>query len=399
MQAITPQPLAAADAARLERALALATEAAGFAAPNPAVGCVLTTADRCVLGEGAHRYAERDHAEIVALKQAATRGEAVRGAVHGATAYVTLEPCSHTGRTGPCADALIAAGIARVVIATLDANPVVRGNGVAKLRQAGVDVCLAAGEIAESARRLNDGFAMSITQQRPFVTLKAALSVDGRLAPPTHARSERAPVWLTGSAARTDVQQLRNAHTAILTGIGTVLADDPMLTDRTGLPRNPLLRVVLDSTLQLPFTSNLVQSAQADLLVIAAEDASTEREAALRAAGADVVRVARQDGTLDLRAVVAVLHARGCISVLLEAGSALNGAFLRAGLVDRVVLYYSERELGVDALPFAKGLSSPYALELDLQRVERVAFESDITPGTQDVRVSGYLHDPWQGVR
>lgn len=400
---IPPQPLAAplaapltdTDAALLERALVLATDAAGFAAPNPAVGCVLTTPAGRVLGEGAHRYAERDHAEIVALKQAAARGEDVRGA----TAYVTLEPCSHTGRTGPCADALVAAGFARVVIATLDANPFVRGNGVAKLRRAGIEVVLAAGEIAERARRLNDGFAMSITAQRPFVTLKAALSVDGRLAPPAHTRSERAPVWLTGSAARADVQRLRHAHSAILTGIGTVLADDPTLTDRTGLPRNPLLRVVLDSALRLPLHSKLVQSAQADLLVVTTHDASPEREAALMAAGAEVVRVARQDGGLDLRAVLAALQARGCTSVLLEGGSALNGAFLRAGLVDHVVLYYAERELGVDALPFAQGFASPYALELELQHIERVAFDSDITPGTQDVRVSGYLHDPWQAVR
>jgi diaminohydroxyphosphoribosylaminopyrimidine deaminase/5-amino-6-(5-phosphoribosylamino)uracil reductase len=382
------------DETMLVRALGLARGATGFAAPNPTVGCVLCDEAGAVLGEGAHVYAERDHAEIVALKQAAALGRNVRGA----TAYVTLEPCSHHGRTGPCADALVAAGIARCVVATVDPNPLVRGAGLKKLRDAGVAVELADGAIAWAARRLNDAFACFIQTGRPFVTLKAALSVDGRLAPPSAARSEAAPHWLTGQAARTDAQALRYAREAILTGIGTVLADDPLLTYRDGRPRRPLLRVVLDSRLRTPLGSKLVRSAAGDLLIVCAGDAPAAREAALRAAGAEVLRVAAVEGRPDLPAVLGALAERGRTSVLLEGGSEVNGAFLGAGLVDKVVLYYAERELGPDAVPFAAGFASPYALQQRLTQVTRVSFASDLVPGAEDVRVSGYLHDPWAGL-
>jgi diaminohydroxyphosphoribosylaminopyrimidine deaminase/5-amino-6-(5-phosphoribosylamino)uracil reductase len=384
----------AADNERLERALELARAAAGLAAPNPAVGCVLVGADGRLLGEGAHVYAQRDHAEIVALKQAAALGNDVRGA----TAYVTLEPCSHQGRTGPCADALVAAGVARCVVATVDPNPLVRGSGLAKLRAGGVVVEVAEGAIAWAARRLNDAFAAWIQRRRPFVTLKAAVSVDGMIAPPASARAEVAPHWITGSAARADAQALRFGAQAIVTGIGTVLADDPLLTDRTGLPREPLLRVVLDSALRIPLASKLVRSAKGDVLVVASWEASVEREAALRAAGVDVVRVGGEGGRLDLVEVLKMLGERGKISVLVEAGSAVNGAFLRADLVDRVVLYYAECELGLEALPFAAGFASPYAVQERLTSVERVGFVSDVMVGAEDVRVSGYLHDPWSRV-
>jgi diaminohydroxyphosphoribosylaminopyrimidine deaminase/5-amino-6-(5-phosphoribosylamino)uracil reductase len=387
--------LTAADNARLERALELARAAAGLAAPNPAVGCVLVDADGRVLGEGAHVYAQRDHAEVVALKQAAALGNDVRGA----TAYVTLEPCSHQGRTGPCADALVAAGIARCVVGTVDPNPLVSGNGLAKLRAAGVVVEVADGEIAWAARRLNDAFACWIQRRRPFVTLKAAVSVDGMIAPPAKARAEFAPHWITGSAARLDVQALRFGAQAIVTGIGTVLADDPLLTDRTGLPREALLRVVLDGGLRIPLASKLVRSAKGDVLVVCSRAASVEREAALRAAGVDVLRVDGEGGRLELVEVLKVLGERGKISVLVEAGSAVNGAFLRADLVDRVVLYYAECELGLEAVPFAAGFASPYAVQAGLTGVERVAFASDVMVGAEDVRVSGYVRDPWFVVR
>ena len=225
-----------ADERGLRRALELASDASAFASPNPTVGCVLARPESStVLGEGAHFYDNFDHAEIVALKQARAAGHDL----HGATACVTLEPCVHHGRTGPCSDALIAAGITRCVVATFDPNPVVRGNGLARLSAAGVEVLVlpADSELAQQARRLNDAFAFAIQHQRPFVTLKAAVSVDGKLAPPPGERSATAPHWLTGSAARADVQRLRHASDAILTGVGTVLADDPELTDRTGLPR------------------------------------------------------------------------------------------------------------------------------------------------------------------
>src|SRR5580704_3637890 len=218
----------------MQRALKLATETVALASPNPQVGCVLTQSPpdggaAKIIGEGAHIYDLYDHAEIVALKQAAEHHHSTKGA----TAYVTLEPCSHHGRTAPCANALIAAGIARCVIATLDPNPLVGGQGIQKLRAANIEIAL--GVLEQHARDLNDAFAYFIQHRTPFVTLKAALSADGKLAPPPAARYPNQPFWLTGPAARHQVQLLRHASDAVLTGIGTVLADDPQLTDRSGM--------------------------------------------------------------------------------------------------------------------------------------------------------------------
>jgi len=373
----------------LARALGLAQDAVGLASPNPTVGCVLVR-DGVVLGEGAHRYDFYDHAEIVALKHAAAAGHEVQGA----TAYVTLEPCSHHGRTGPCADALVAAGIARCVVGTVDPNPVVSGSGLAKLRAGEVEVVVAESELA---RRLNDGFAFSVMHGRPFVTLKAAVSLDGMLAPPVVERVAQEPVWLTGEAARADVQQLRHASDAILSGVGTVLADDPSLTDRTGLARRrPLLRVILDSELRMPLESAVIASVANDLLVVTTDRASAETERLFVERGAEVIRV-RADayGQVDLVAVLEMLQQRQVRSLLLECGSALNGAFLSAGLVDRVVLYISEVELGVGAVPFAVGQASPYVLQDKLTSVSRLEFPHGVL---EDVRISGYLRDPWAGV-
>ena len=375
----------------MRRALALAEATAGLASPNPQVGCVLVRAggrgDSAVLGEGAHRYAARDHAEIVALKQAAAREHEVRGA----TAYVTLEPCSHHGRTGPCADALVAAGVARCVVATLDANPVVRGRGVEKLRAAGIAVHV--GVLQAEARALNDAFAWSIQRGQPMVTLKAALSVDGKLAPPPSTRVRTEPHWLSGPESRGEVQRMRHTSDAILTGIGTVLADDPALTDRTGLERRrPLLRVVLDSLLRIPLQSGLVTSAAAsrdeDLLVFCGKEAEASRVAELEAQGVRVRRV-RGGRRLDLTEVLAALDKEKVLSVLLEAGPGLNGAFLAARLVQEVVLFYAETELGEGALPFAEGMASPYLLEQRLRQVRRRTFG-------RDACVSGVLVDPWE---
>ncbi len=362
----------------------MADATAGLASPNPQVGCVLVR-DAEVIAEGAHRYEQRDHAEIVALKQAVSLD---RGAV-GATAYVTLEPCSHQGRTGPCADALIAANIARCVVATEDPNPLVSGQGIARLRAAGIEVTV--GVLQQQARDLNDAFACSIQHQRPFVTLKAALSVDGYLAPPSTSRTATGPYWVTGPAARTEVQRLRHAADAILTGIGTVLADDPILTDRTGLPRRrPLLRVVLDSQLRTSLDSQLVRAANADLLLLHAPDASAVRVAALRSAGAEVLQVEidSADGHLSLPAVLRILAERQILSVLLEAGSHVNGAFLAHHLVDRAILFYGESELGALALPFAQGIASPFLFQQTLRHVSHTTFGPD-------AEIVGYLHDCW----
>ena len=363
----------------MQRALTLAEASIGLSSPNPQVGCVIVR-DGQVLGEGAHLYDQFDHAEIVALKRCTVDPA-------GATAYVTLEPCSHHGRTGPCADALIAARVHRVVVATADPNPTVSGRGLAKLRAAGIQVDV--GLLEAPARALNNAFAWAITHQRPFITLKAGLSVDGQLAPNPAQRTETAPVFLTGTEARAEVQQLRHACDAILTGIGTVLADDPLLTDRTGLPRRrPLMRVLLDSTLRTPLDAKLFHPVAQDLWIFCSPSASPERLAALTNAGALVTQMPAAAHGLDLSEVLRHLHQAKLLSVLLEAGSSLNGAFLRQQLVDRIILYYSETELGPDSIPFARGFPSPFALEQSLHQLEK----RTIGP---DVRVSGLLHNPW----
>lgn len=370
----------------MQRALTLARETVALASPNPQVGCVLVKAGE-IIGEGAHLYAHRDHAEIVALKQAHERGIDVAGA----TAYVTLEPCSHHGRTGPCADALVAARIARAVVATEDPNPQVSGQGIAKLRAAGIEVAL--GVLQQPARDLNDAFAHFIQHHRPFVTLKAALSVDGYLAPATQARTPNQPHWLTGPAARAEVQRLRHASDAILTGIGTVIADDPALTDRTNQPRRrPLLRVVLDSHLRTPLDSQLVRTANHDLLLLTSSRAPAAKIEALQQAGAEVEAIADQDDRISLSAVLKALAERQILSLLLEAGSHLNGAFLRHDLVDKAILFYSETELGSDSLPFAEGIASSFLFQQSLRRTTHSIFGPTEKP---DACITGYLHDPW----
>ena len=370
----------------MQRALDLAESSTGLASPNPQVGCVLTQAGVPV-GEGAHLYDLRDHAEIAALKHATAAGQTT----HGATAYVTLEPCSHHGRTGPCADALIAAGIARCFVATVDPNPLVAGQGIARLRAAGVEVHIAPDDSDEQtrARRLNDAFALFITRRRPFVTLKSALSIDGRLAPDPALRTETAPHWLTGPASRAEVQRLRHASDALLTGIGTVLADDPSLTDRTGLSRHrPLLRIVLDSHLRIPLTSKLITTAQHDLLLVTT---SPVPRPDLEAVGAAILRVP-PDVSQGIGGVLPYLlrhlHQQSILSLLLESGPTLNAAFLHADLVDRATLFYAPTELGPQSLPFATGGPTPFALEERMLHLTKQTFGPDVC-------VSGLLHDPW----
>jgi diaminohydroxyphosphoribosylaminopyrimidine deaminase / 5-amino-6-(5-phosphoribosylamino)uracil reductase len=366
----------------MQRALKLAHDTIGQASPNPQVGCVLTQSGE-IIAEGAHLYDLRDHAEIAALKQAAAHGISTGGA----TAYVTLEPCAHHGRTGPCADALIAAGIARVVIATTDPNPLVSGQGIAKLRAAGIEVTL--GTLQQQTQDLNDTFAHFIQRRKPLVTLKAALSADGKLAPSSAYRLPNQPHWLTGPAARHEVQLLRHASDAILTGIGTVLADNPALTDRSNLPRRrPLLRVVLDTNLRTPLNSQLVLTAKDDLLILTGTHAPTKKIAALKAAGAEVLPIASRAGHLSLRAALTTLAKRNILSLLLEAGSHLNGAFLTQDLVDKAILFYGESTLGEAALPFAHGIQSAQLFQQTLHRPT----QTTIGP---DTMITGYIHNPW----
>ena len=250
----------------LSRALDLARQGIGLTSPNPCVGAVIVDANGVVIGTGTHTYEGLKHAEILALEEAGEKADA-------ATLYINLEPCAHQGRTAPCADALIAAGISRVVACMQDPNPLVSGKGFAKLRDAGISV--SSGILEEQAKALNESFAKYIRHHTPLVTLKAAMTLDGKIAPPPIRTSNRAvgrsnPVgWITGDAARAHVQELRHQSDAILVGVGTVIADDPLLTDRSGYPRRrSLLRVILDSRLRLPLDSRVVTSARDDVLIL-----------------------------------------------------------------------------------------------------------------------------------
>jgi diaminohydroxyphosphoribosylaminopyrimidine deaminase/5-amino-6-(5-phosphoribosylamino)uracil reductase len=325
-------------------ALALARKGVALATPNPMVGAVIVQNGN-VVGRGYHTWEGVKHAEVLALEDA---GASARGA----TVYVTLEPCSHQGRTGPCADALIAAGVAKVVIASGDPNPLVAGEGIRRLRAAGIPVELAK-EFQAEAEKLNEPFFHFMRTRRPLVTLKSASTLDGKIAAP-----EDNTGWITSDRARADVQRLRHASDAIITGIGTALADDPLLTDRSGLPRTrPLIRVVLDSTLRLPLESKLVQSANADVIVAATTAASSERRKALEARGIEVRIFDGPRGRVDIRDVISMLAERQCLSVMIEAGSKVNWAALESGAVDKVYLYYAPKILGgLQSLPMAGGI-------------------------------------------
>lgn len=327
----------------MAEALAEAKKGLGQTSPNPAVGAVIVKQDE-VVGRGFHVYANRDHAEVVAL---AAAGERARGA----TVYLTLEPCSHDGRTGPCADALIAAGVGEVVVAMEDPNPMVSGQGFARLRAAGVAVKIDARYTAE-AEALNEPFCFYMRERRPLVTLKSALTLDGKIAAPDDNEG-----WITSERARGHVQQLRHLTDTILTGIGTVEADDCALTDRTGLARSrPLLRIVVDSQLRLRPDSQMVRNGAKDLLVASTSAASAERRRALEKAGVEVVVLDGADGRTNLRALVEFLASRKYHSLMIEAGSKVNGAALDAGIVDKIFFYYAPKIFGgLQSLPVAGG--------------------------------------------
>lgn len=328
----------------MEHALALARQGVGLASPNPTVGCVMVR-DEEIVGEGFHQYEWRDHAEVVALKSA---GEKARGA----TLYVNLEPCHHTGRTGPCTEAIIAAGIHRVVAAMQDPNPATSGRGFERLQSAGIEVV--SGVLEDQARYQNEAFSCWIRTKKPFVTLKSALTLDGQLAlakAKKHQRSE----WITSEESRAEVHRMRHASDAALTGIGTVLSDDPLLTDRSGLSRRkPLLRVVLDSKLRISPKSRIVTSADDDLLVFTAATLDSAKARKLQNAGVEIVRAATWRGVLDLAVVLTELGRREILSLLLEAGPSLNGAALAGGFVDKVVLFYAPKIAGKSGVPLAR---------------------------------------------
>jgi diaminohydroxyphosphoribosylaminopyrimidine deaminase / 5-amino-6-(5-phosphoribosylamino)uracil reductase len=363
----------------MEHALELASRGTGLASPNPMVGCILVR-DGQIVGEGFHQYEKRDHAEVVALKSA---GEKARGS----TMYVTLEPCNHAGRTGPCTEAIIAAGVQRVVAAMEDPNPVNSGRGFDRLRAAGVEVFTGIGE--EQARTLNEAFACWIRTKKPFVTLKSALTLDGQLALPRerhklHKRpsKQRHTNWISSEESRVEVHRMRHAADAVLTGIGTVKIDDPFLTDRSGFPRRrPLLRVVLDGGLTISSHARIVESAANDVLVFTKQHGHTRRVRALEKAGVEVIRVVSSNGQINLEAVLAELGRRELLSVLLEAGPTLNGAALLAGIVHKLFLFYAPKISGETRVPFA------IAPNLKLPSFERLRTQ----PFGPDIVLEAYL--------
>jgi diaminohydroxyphosphoribosylaminopyrimidine deaminase / 5-amino-6-(5-phosphoribosylamino)uracil reductase len=370
----------------LRQALDLARQGIGLTSPNPCVGAVLVDAHGGVVGIGFHTFDGLKHAEILALEQA---GEKARRA----TLYVNLEPCSHRGRTGPCADAVIASGVSRVVACMQDPNPLVAGQGFAELRDAGVTV--ESGILEEDAKLLNEHFAKYIRHHTPLITLKSAMTLDGKIAPPPSPSARIGSSgnnWITGDLARAHVQELRHQNDAILVGVGTVIADDPLLTDRSGRPRRrPLLRVILDSRLRLPVESRLVQTAHDDVVVLCSfAEEKKKRQLLKLGIRVEQLPTANSDGHPDLAAAALFLGETEITSLMIEGGAMVNWAALASGIVDKVFLYYAPRILGgVTSVPFAGGTGFPAlgnAVHVKSIRLHRFG---------EDFAVEGYLKDPY----
>ena len=389
-------PPHSADEHLLRRALDLAREGVGLASPNPHVGAVIADAHGNVLGAGTYTYAGMKHAEVIALEAA---GDKARGA----TLYINLEPHAHQGRTPPCTDALIAAGIRRVVACMPDPNPKVSGLGFEKLRAAGIEVEV--GLLEAEARTLNQAFARYIRHGIPLVTLKSAMTLDGKIAPPpaqlpsrpdgTLASKEFSGHWITGELARAHAHEMRYENDAILVGIGTILADNSLLTDRSARARRrPLLRVILDSQLRLPLESRIVRDAAArrndDLLVFcAAADEHKRTQLKARGIRIEIMPTTNPAGLLDLTAILRRLGQLEITSLIIEGGSTVNGSALAAKIVDKLFLYYAPLMLGTGAIDFANGGGLPVMIQSE--KVKRVTLHHF----GEDIAVEGYLRDPY----
>ena len=400
--------MTAQDEKYLRMALELASQGVGMTSPNPAVGAVIVDDGGNVVGTGWHRYEEKKHAEVLAIEQAA-------GKARNATLYLNLEPCCHIGRTGPCTSAIFDAGIKRVVAAMSDPNPRVSGRGFEELRGAGIVVEMADGELREEARTLNEAFAKYIQHGTPLITLKAGMTLDGKIAPPPGEQDNPTALgsagatrgWITSEEARAHVQTLRHQSDAILVGVGTVIADDPLLTDRTNLPRRrPLLRVIVDSRLRLPLESRLVQTAQNDVIVFCGF-AEERHKRALEERGIQVEQLPLYppawvlaaggrsfksgDNRPDMRALAKRLGELEITSLLIEGGAMINWAALSSGIVDKVFLFYSPKILaGTGAVPFASGEGFKHmteAAQVKSLRIHRFG---------EDFAVEGYLKDPYE---
>jgi len=345
------------DAFYMARAISLAKKGRYTTDPNPRVGCVLVR-DDVVIGEGWHVKAGQGHAEVEALKNTPD--------AKGATAYVTLEPCSHQGRTPPCCDALIKAGVSRIVAAMQDPNPLVSGRGLERLKAAGIEVVC--GVLQEDAQTLNRGFIKRMSEQRPFVRSKLAMSLDGRTA-----MASGESKWITSDKSRADVQLLRAESSAILTGISTVLADDPALNARVDGDVLQPIRVVLDTKLNMPISAQMAKLPGRSLILTCAED--QQKQQALQQAGFEVHQLPGKDGRLDLHAVMEFLAGQQINEVLVEAGSVLNGALLDEGLVDEYVIYMApcilgDQGRGLFALPGLQQMADKKQLKLrDVRQV------------------------------
>jgi diaminohydroxyphosphoribosylaminopyrimidine deaminase/5-amino-6-(5-phosphoribosylamino)uracil reductase len=374
----------------LSRSLDLARQGVGLASPNPCVGALIADSQGAIVGSGSYTYEGVKHAEIQALEQAGVKAR-------GGTLYINLEPHGHQGRTPPCTAALAAAGIRRVAASMADPNPLVSGRGFEALRAAGIQVEV--GRLQSEARRLNEAFAHYIRHRAPFVMLKSAMTLDGKIAPSTAADAKRyegecvSPGgWITGEAARAHVHEQRHASDAILAGVGTIIADDPLLTDRSGKARRrPLLRTILDSHLRLPLQSRLVRSiaesgGKGDVLVFHSS-ADDKRKNELQARGVQVQQVAADaSGRPDIRAVLHHLGDLEITSLIIEGGSTVNGMALASEVVDRVFLYYAPTLLSDDAIPFASGAHFEPRQVRDVQ-LHRFG---------DDLAVEGYLRNPYE---
>ncbi|OGB93377.1 MAG: riboflavin biosynthesis protein RibD [candidate division NC10 bacterium RIFCSPLOWO2_02_FULL_66_22] len=364
---------AEADQQWMRRALDLAARARGRTSPNPMVGAVLVK-DGQLIGEGFHAYTGSDHAEVAALRDAGP-------AATGATLYVSLEPCCHYGRTPPCVDQILQAGIRRVVAACEDPNPAVSGKGIAALRAAGLSVDV--GVLAEEAERLNEAFFTHVRTGRPFVTLKVAASLDGKIA--TRTGESR---WITGESARRRVHQLRNEVDAVLVGIGTVLRDDPLLTTRLGIAdqRDPI-RVIVDNLARLPLRAKVVNRAStAPTILAVSQMAPRTKLEALEREGVQVIVVESSPRRVSLERLIEALGKRGILSVMIEGGAEINASALREGIVDKVLVFLAPTLIGGKSTPTAVGgdgiESLSQAVRLRDVRIER--FDGDIL-------VEGYI--------
>lgn len=380
------------DEQQLQQALELARAGIGLASPNPYVGAVITDTAGKVAGAGTYTYEGRKHAEILALEEAGSKAR-------GGTLFINLEPHAHQGRTLPCTDALIEAGIQRVVASMSDPNPKVSGRGFEQLRQAGIQVEV--GRLEDQARRLNEAFARYTRNGTPLVTLKAAMTLDGKIAPPPtdallQGNGMPAGGWITSEVARAHVQELRHQHDALLVGAGTILSDNPLLTDRSGKPRRrPLLRVILDSRLRLPIDSRLVKSAAADGkndVLVFCSSAEESKQLELEKLGVRIEKIPtiEMDGRPDLPAILRRLGELEITSVMIEGGATVNWAALAANVVDKVFLYYAPKILaGTGSVPFAAGAGfrhmsqAAYVKHLHLHRFG------------EDFAVEGYVRNPY----